>query len=53
MKHKWSKMTLSFTAIDPNDLGDVQQLSDAELKIELEKKDINFKKIPSFQRLYL
>lgn len=44
MKQKWSSSILSFHPMDLKGIGDVTQLSDAELKIELEKRGYRFQK---------
>lgn len=44
MKHEWSKPAFTVVPMDLSGLGDVNQLSDAELKIELEKRGYQFKK---------
>lgn len=44
MKQKWSSPSLSFHPVDLSGIGDVNQFSDAELKIELEKRGYRFQK---------
>lgn len=45
MKQKWKSPVMSVTPVDLNKLGDINQLSDAELKIKLEQAGYKFQKI--------
>ena len=44
MKKEWTAPTMSIQKVDVDKLGDVSQLSDAELKIRLEDAGYDFKK---------
>lgn len=44
MKKKWSSPAMSITPVDLKQLGDVKELSDAQLKIKLEEAGYRFDK---------
>ena len=53
MKKKWTSPVFVSQPIDLSGLGDVNQLSDAELKIELEKRGKTFSKRFQIKSCYL
>ncbi len=53
MKHDWMKPMFTEVPIDLSGLGDMRQLSDAELKIELENRGYSFKKKFQIKSSYL
>ncbi|MDO5410062.1 MAG: PqqD family protein [Lachnospiraceae bacterium] len=53
MKREWANPAFKFVPMDLSGLGDVNQLSDAELKIELENRGYQFKKKFQLKDCYL